>query len=266
MSDWRFDVLTATNLSSGYGNNTVLRGIDLSVRPGEIVALVGANGAGKSTLVQTLAGILPRRGGYIALYGERIGHLNPKERVQRGLCLIPEGRQIFGGLSIEANLWLGAYTVSRTSFAEREDLIQSCCRSFPVLLTRRRDAAANLSGGQQQMLAIARGLMSKPKLLMLDEPSLGLAPILVAEIFRMIAQLRDEGISILLSEQNARQSLAIADRAYVIENGQIVLQDDARHILSHAEIAQKYLGIGLQIEKSHAASSISGRLRAILQR
>jgi branched-chain amino acid transport system ATP-binding protein len=266
MSDWRGPLLTANNLSSGYGKSTVLHDIDISVGEGEIVALVGANGAGKSTLVKTLAGILPIRGGDISLEGKSIRDLSARDRVTRGLSLVPEGRQVFGGLSIESNLRLGAYAAPRMTDADLEGLIQNSCRSFPNLLTRRQEAAANLSGGQQQMLAIARGLMSRPKVLLLDEPSLGLAPILVSELFRLIGALRTEGISILLSEQNAKQSLAIADRAYVIENGRIVVQDKACNLLKHDEIAKKYLGVGRHIGTVNAVSSISAKLCAILER
>jgi branched-chain amino acid transport system ATP-binding protein len=259
-------MLSVRSLSAGYGNDTVLRKVDLDVGAGEIVALIGANGAGKSTLVKTLAGLLPARGGEILLEGQRIDALAPRERVLRGLCLVPEGRQTFGGLSIDTNLRLGAFAQSGVDEAAMQALIEEACKPFPILLPRRREACANLSGGQQQMLAIARGLMSKPKVLLLDEPSLGLAPALVAEIFRLVSALRQRGYAILLSEQNARQSLAIADRAYVIENGRITAQGGSAEILASADIAEKYLGVGHAVGDATSArqQAMSARLKSIL--
>jgi len=186
--------------------------------------------------------------------------------VLRGVCLVPEGRQTFGGLSIEANLRLGAFARGRLDPATLDKLIDESCAPFPILLPRKHEPAANLSGGQQQMLAIARGLMSTPKALMLDEPSLGLAPALVSEIFRLIAKLRERGFAILLSEQNARQSLAISDRAYVIENGRITASGAARDILASADIAEKYLGVGHRIGDPGSARQVAmtARLREIM--
>ena len=259
-------MLETRGLSAGYGRDTVLHDIDLVVRPGEIVALIGANGAGKSTLVKAISGLLPARAGEVLLDGARIDALSPRERVLRGVCLVPEGRQTFGGLSIEANLRLGAFARGRLEPAALKELIDASCAPFPILLPRRHEPAANLSGGQQQMLAIARGLMSTPKALMLDEPSLGLAPALVSEIFRLIAELRARGFAILLSEQNARQSLAISDRAYVIENGRITTSGAARDILASADIAEKYLGVGHRIGDSAGARQVAmtARLREIM--
>ncbi len=258
-------MLEMRHLSAGYGRDTVLHDVSLSVAPGEIVALIGANGAGKSTLVKTVAGLLSARGGEIALEGERIERLTTRERVLRGVCLVPEGRQMFGGLTIEANLRLGAYAARHDEGAMRA-LMAEACAPFPILAPRAREAAANLSGGQQQMLAIARGLMSRPRALLLDEPSLGLAPALVAEIFKLIAELRGRGIAILLSEQNARQSLAIADRAYVIENGRITASGAAKDILASDDIAEKYLGVGHKIGDAGGARqmAMTARLRDIL--
>jgi branched-chain amino acid transport system ATP-binding protein len=253
-------MLVARNLSAGYGRDTVLRDIDLEVGQGEIVALIGANGAGKSTLVKTLVGLMSARTGEVTLENRRIDALAPRERVLRGLCLVPEGRQMFGGLTIEANLRLGAYA-SNLDETRMQALIEESCKPFPLLLKRRREPCANLSGGQQQMLAIARGLMARPKVLLLDEPSLGLAPVLVLEIFRLIADLRQHGIAILLSEQNARQSLAISDRAYVIENGRIAASGRSADILSSADIAEKYLGVG-----HRAADAAGARQRAMIAR
>jgi branched-chain amino acid transport system ATP-binding protein len=248
-------------LCAGYGHGPVLHDVDLTVGAGELVALIGANGAGKSTLVKTIAGLLPAAGGSIQFDGLRIDGLNPAARVLRGLCLVPEGRQVFGGLSVEENLRLGAYARSDLDEPGVRRLIAEACEPFPMLLPRLKDAAANLSGGQQQMLAIARGLMSKPRVLLLDEPSLGLSPTLVSEIFRLITVLRRRGISILLSEQNARQSLAIADRAYVLENGRITVAGSSREILATASIAEKYLAVG------HAVGDRVGmRRRALTER
>jgi branched-chain amino acid transport system ATP-binding protein len=259
-------MLETRGLSAGYGRDTVLHDIDLVVRPGEIVALIGANGAGKSTLVKTISGLLPARAGEVLLDGARIDALSPRERVLRGVCLVPEGRQTFGGLSIEANLRLGAFARGRLDPTALDKLIDESCAPFPILLPRKHEPAANLSGGQQQMLAIARGLMSTPKALMLDEPSLGLAPALVSEIFRLIAELRERGFAILLSEQNARQSLAISDRAYVIENGRITTSGAARDILASADIAEKYLGVGHRIGDPGSARQVAmtARLREIM--
>ncbi len=259
-------MLKAANLCAGYGRDTVLRNIDLTVSPGEIVALIGANGAGKSTLVKTIAGLLPVRSGAISFDGERLDRLTPRERVLRGICLVPEGRQMFGGLTIEANLRLGAYARKGLGDAALKDLMADACRPFPILTPRLHEPAANLSGGQQQMLAIARGLMSSPKALLLDEPSLGLAPTLVSEIFRLIADLRSRGFAILLSEQNARQSLAISDRAYVIENGSITASGTAGEILASDEIAQKYLGVGHRVGDPTSAKQVAmtARLRDIM--
>ena len=259
-------MLEARTLSAGYGNHTVLHQVDLNVAPGEIVALVGANGAGKSTLVKTLSGLLPARSGRISFEGRSIERLSPRERLLGGLCLVPEGRQTFGGLTIEANLRLGAHVHQNLDETKVQARMEEVCEFFPILLPRRHEPCANLSGGQQQMLAIARGLMSSPKVLLLDEPSLGLSPTLVVDIFRLIGLLRSKGLAILLSEQNARQSLAIADRAYVIENGRIVTAGPSADILASDEIAEKYLGIGHAISDSGSSRQrkMSARLQAIL--
>ena len=238
-------MLELKGVATGYEVANVIHGIDLTVAPGEIVALVGANGAGKSTLVKTIAGILALRAGEIALDGKRIDRLSPRARVLAGIALVPEGRQVFGGLSVLENLRLGAYARRREmGEAKMKTRIDQAGSRFPILRQRLNEPAANLSGGQQQMLAIARGLMAEPKILVLDEPSLGLAPVLVTEIFRLIASLRAEGRAILLSEQNAKLSLAIADRAYVIENGCVTLSGTGRELLNNPEVAERYLGIG----------------------
>ena len=253
-------------LSAGYGGHDVLHGIDLRVEAGEIVALVGANGAGKSTLVKTLMGLIQPRAGQILFEDRAIERLSPRARLVGGLCLVPEGRQIFAGLSIEANLRLGAHALPHVDERAMLARIEDVCAIFPILLQRRREPAAVLSGGQQQMLAIARGLMSQPKVLLLDEPSLGLSPTLVADIFRLVARLREKGLAILLSEQNARQSLAVANRAYVIENGRIVMSGRSADILASDEIAVKYLGVGAAVTDSAAdrQTAMTVRLKTIL--
>jgi branched-chain amino acid transport system ATP-binding protein len=238
-------MLELTAVEAGYRDVTVLHGIDLEVRAGEIVALIGPNGAGKTTLARTIAGLLAVRRGQIHFAGRPIERLPPWTRIRLGMAHAPEGRQVVGGLTVADNLRLGAYTLRRRrneSWIGRR--IAAVCELFPQLRERLNEAAGNLSGGQQQMLAIARALMIEPKLLVLDEPSLGLAPALVAEIFRLIDRLRAKGIAILLSEQNAQMTLAIADRAYVIETGSIVLQGRGRELLGRPEIAERYLGIG----------------------
>jgi branched-chain amino acid transport system ATP-binding protein len=243
-------MLEIKGLDAGYGEATVLRGIDLEVGAGQIVALIGANGAGKTTLAKTIAGLLPVRKGEILFEGVAIERLKPGERIDRGVAQVPEGRQIIAGLTVGENLRLGAH-VKRREFGEAGIVkrIEEVCRHFPILTGRLGEPAGNLSGGQQQQLAIARALMVGPKLLVLDEPSLGLSPTLVSDIFRLIANLRAEGIAILLSEQNARMSLAIADHGYVIEMGHVVLQGTGKELINHPEIAERYLGMGKAVEE-----------------
>lgn len=238
-------MLEVKGLSTGYGRATVVHGIDLTVRAGEIVALIGANGAGKSTLVKAISGLLPAHGGHILLDGQRVEKLSPRARVLMGIAHVPEGRQVFAGLTVAENLRLGAYTqLRKLNEAVFNQRIKEVCELFPILLERLSHPVGNLSGGQQQMLSIARSLMSAPKILLLDEPSLGLAPILVSEIFHHIAKLRAQGLAILLSEQNARLSLAIADHAYVVEMGRVTLQGKGRELLGKPEVVERYLGVG----------------------
>ncbi len=238
-------MLEIRRLSTGYGGRAVVHEIDLAVEPGRIVALVGANGAGKSTLLKAISGLLPPLAGQILLDGSAIERRTARERVLAGIAHVPEGRQVFGGLTIAENLRLGAYAHrGRIGEARINERISKVCERFPLLLERTHQPAGTLSGGQQQMLAIARGLMAQPRLLLLDEPSLGLSPILVAEIFRMIEELRAQGIAILLSEQNARMSLAIADHAYVIETGRVALAGRGQDLLGRPEVAERYLGVG----------------------
>lgn len=246
-------MLELKGVSTGYDSANVVHDVDITVGAGEIVSLVGANGAGKSTLVKTISGLIAIRAGQITLENQRIDGLSPRARVLRGISHVPEGRQVFGGLTVEENLRLGAYA-QRKSLSETEmrKRIEIVCESFPVLLERRREHVANLSGGQQQMLVIARGLMASPRIMVLDEPSLGLAPVLVSEIFRMIAALRSEGRAILLSEQNAKLSLAISDRAYVIENGRVALSGTGKALLKNPEVAERYLGVGKAVSVADA--------------
>jgi branched-chain amino acid transport system ATP-binding protein len=230
-------------LTAGYGDAVVLHGVELTVGAGEIVALIGANGAGKSTLAKVIAGVLPLRQGEIFYEGMPVAHLSPRARIAEGIALVPEGRQIIAGLSVEENLRLGAYSLALESGAIAQR-IAAVCGQFPVLGERLRLSAGNLSGGQQQMLAIARALMTAPRLLVLDEPSLGLSPTLVTEVFALAQNLRMKGIAILLSEQNARMSLAIADRGYVLEMGRVALSGSGRELAANPAVVERYLGMG----------------------
>ena len=232
-------LLEATGLTSHYGRIPALKGIDLSVRQGELLALVGANGAGKTTLLRTLSGVQPASGGTIRFGGEDITRVKAARRVALGIAQVPEGRQVFGPLSVEDNLRLGAYT-RKDGLDEDRDRIFAM---FPVLKQKRREPAGTLSGGQQQMLAIGRALMARPTLLLLDEPSMGLAPLLVAEIFETIRNLKAAGTTIFLVEQNAQAALAIADRGYVLETGRIALQDSGPALLANTRVKDAYLGL-----------------------
>ncbi len=255
-------LLELKSVSVGYGRNRVLQNVNLTLERGEIVTLLGANGAGKSTLAKTISGLLRTEAGLILLDGESIGTMSPAERLRRGIAHVPEGRQIFAGMTVAENLELGAYASSGSDYSERLETVWTL---FPILRERMKDLAGNFSGGQQQMLAIARGLMAKPKILLLDEPSLGIAPLLVNEIFRLIVTLRAQGITILLAEQNARQALSIADRGYVFENGKITLSGPSKDLLNSSEIAERYLGIGSATEVSQAASAaLAAKLHTVL--
>ncbi|HEY0327591.1 MAG TPA: ABC transporter ATP-binding protein [Rhodopseudomonas sp.] len=232
-------MLEVAGLCSGYGRIAVLHGIDLSVHAGEVVALIGANGAGKTTLLRALSGVQPVTAGEIRFLGERIDKLSPHHRVARGILQSPEGRQVFGPLSVQDNLRLGGYLRRDAEIeADREKIFAM----FPVLKDKRHQAAGGLSGGQQQMLAIGRALMGKPKLLLLDEPSLGLAPLLVDQILNAVVALRSDGITVLLVEQNAAAALEIADRGYVIETGRIVHGGPASDLLSDPKVKSAHLG------------------------
>jgi branched-chain amino acid transport system ATP-binding protein len=233
-------MLEIRGLTSHYGRIQALKGIDLSVGEGELVALVGANGAGKTTLLRTISGVQPASAGSIVFAGASITDVPAETRVRLGIAQVPEGRQVFGPLSVEDNLRLGAYT--RPAEESVEDL-EKIYGLFPMLNQRRDSPAGTLSGGQQQMLAIGRALMARPRLLLLDEPSMGLAPQLVEEIFDVIASLNHRGTTILLVEQNATAALAIADRGYVIETGRIALADTGSALLANEQVKAAYLGL-----------------------
>ena len=259
-------MLELQNVSAGYGGVEVIHGIDLTVQAGEIVTLVGANGAGKSTLVKAISGLVPVRSGTITFDGQRIDASSTATRMRLGIAHVPEGRQIFSGLTVGENLELGAY-VHRGRPDETQARLAEVGARFPVLRERLAALAGNLSGGQQQMLAIGRGLMAAPKLMILDEPSLGLAPLLVSEMFELVRGLRQQGLAILLSEQNAQLSLAIADRGYVIENGRVTLSGSGEDLLASKEVADRYLGVGAKPEAEDAdrGGRLAERLRALLR-
>jgi len=233
-------VLRVDGLTSGYGRIQALRGVSLEVRAGEIVALVGSNGAGKTTLLRAISGVQPIASGHIVFEGTAIERLAAHKRVAKGLGHVPEGRQIFAPLSVADHLRLGAYLRNDPSIGKDTERIYAI---FPRLWERRRAAAGNLSGGEQQMLAIGRALMGRPRLLLLDEPSMGLAPILVDEIFGVILDLKAQGVTLLLVEQNAVAALAIADRGYVIETGSIVHAGSGQALLEDPRVRASYLGI-----------------------
>ena len=233
-------MLRVSDLEAGYGKIQVLKGVSLEIGSGEIVTLIGANGAGKTTLMRTLCGLLPAKGGKIEYQKTPIQGKSPAERVKRGLILVPEGRQILRRMTVYENLLMGAY--AREDQGAVRAHIEEIFHRFPVLKERRLLAADVLSGGEQQMLAIGRALLSRPKLLMLDEPSLGLSPLLVREIFKIIADLHRSGITIFLVEQNALKALQIADRGYVMEVGRIIMSDHAQVLLNSRELHEAYLG------------------------
>ncbi|UCE31333.1 MAG: ABC transporter ATP-binding protein [Burkholderiales bacterium] len=230
-------MLELSGLKSRYGRIPALDGIDLRISAGELVAIVGANGAGKTTLLRTISGVQPASGGTIRFDGTDISRASSRRRVRMGIVQVPEGRQVFGPLSVEDNLRLGAFARGSAG------TLEAVWAMFPVLAERRADAAGALSGGQQQMLAIGRALMSAPRLLLLDEPSMGLAPRLVAEIFARVAELKARGTTILLVDQNARAALSVAERCYVMETGRIVLEGEAEALLGDAQVRRAYLGL-----------------------
>jgi len=233
-------MLEIQGLTSHYGRIQALDGVDLTITEGELVALVGANGAGKTTLLRAVSGVQPVTGGKILFEGQDITRAPPQKRVALGISQVPEGRQMFGPLSVEDNLRLGAYRRKGPKVAD--DLDRMYVR-FPILKEKRRQAAGTLSGGQQQMLAICRALMSHPRLLLLDEPSMGLAPLLVSEIFDTVKLLKEQKTTLFLVEQNAHAALGIADRGYVLETGRMVLSDSGTALLNNGRVKAAYLGL-----------------------
>jgi len=232
--------LEVNDLSVYYGMIQALKGISFKVERGEIVALIGANGAGKTTTLHTLSGLIPAKGGRVLYKDKDISKIPAHKLVSIGMAHIPEGRRIFSDMTVLENLRMGAYT--RTNRDEIEDSIDKVYKRFPRLEERKNQLAGTMSGGEQQMLAMGRALMSKPEIVLMDEPSMGLSPIFVNEIFDIIKQMRKEGVTVLLVEQNAKKALSISDRAYVLENGKIVMQGNASEIMDDENIKKAYLG------------------------
>lgn len=233
-------LLQVKNIDVCYGNLQVLWDISLDVRSGEIVAIAGANGAGKSTLLKTISGVLHPAAGRIELAGKEITRLNPYDIVALGISQVPEGRQLFPEMTVLENLYIGSY--SREARPKREENLSRVYGLFPILEERKNQIAKTLSGGQQQMVAIGRGLMANPKVMIIDEMSLGLSPLIVSELFRVLHEIKDQGITILLVEQNVWQTLHEADRAYVIETGRIVLSGNALDLMDEEDIKNAYFG------------------------
>jgi branched-chain amino acid transport system ATP-binding protein len=235
-------MLTLKSLQAGYGRVPVLKGVSLHVRAGEVVTLIGGNGAGKTTTLRAISGLLPPRKGTVEFDGQDLNRIPAERIVTLGLALVPEGRRVFASLSVTANLELGAYH-RRDKGEVRRDL-EEMRRRFPILKERAHQAAGTLSGGEQQILAIGRSLMARPRLLMLDEPSMGLAPRMVTQVYEILAELKAAGTTILLVEQNARAALKVADRGYVLETGRIILDGTAAELREDPEVQRAYLGKG----------------------
>ncbi|MEE8109779.1 MAG: ABC transporter ATP-binding protein [bacterium] len=233
-------MLTVENLSASYGRIEALRGVSLKILEGEIVTLIGANGAGKSTLLRTISGILKPRSGWVRFQGEPLAQVPTAKIVQRGVVQVQEGRGILGYMTVLENLELGAYVRNDREGIQKD--LRELLRRFPLLEARLHQLGSSLSGGEQQMLAIARALMARPTLLMMDEPSLGLAPKLVNEVFSILRELKEEGKTILLVEQNARKALQCADRGYVMETGEIIMEGSAQELLDSRRVKEAYLG------------------------
>ena len=233
-------MLEIKDLHVHYGVIEALKGISLEVNEGEIVALIGANGAGKTTMMQSISGIVKKTSGDVMFLNESIMKANPKHIVEMGLTQVPEGRRIFTGMSVYENLMMGAFLRKDKDGIKRD--YEKVCEQFPILKERMNQDASTLSGGEQQMLAMGRALMAKPKLLLLDEPSMGLAPILVKEIFNIIEEINKAGTTVLLVEQNAKMALEIASRAYVMETGRITLEGTGQELLDDPRVQQAYLG------------------------
>jgi branched-chain amino acid transport system ATP-binding protein len=234
-------MLEVENLSAAYGMVQILRGVNFKVEEKEIVSIIGPNGAGKTTLVKTIMGFLKPQTGSVKFKGEEIGKLPTYEIVKKGLTMIPEGREIFPRMTIEENLMLGAYTIKdKVKIKESKEKVYEI---FPVLKKKEKALAQTLSGGEQQMLVICRSLMSNPQMLILDEPSLGLAPIIVEKVLDTVRTINEEGVTVLLVEQNIHDSLGVADRGYVLEEGKIILEGKSRELLSNSHIKEVYLGL-----------------------
>jgi branched-chain amino acid transport system ATP-binding protein len=237
----RSRMLEVEKVSSGYGMVQILWDVSFNINEKEIVSIIGPNGAGKTTLVRTIAGLLPAKTGTVRFKGENIEKLPPYEIVKKGLTLIPEGREIFPRMTVEENVRLGAYTINdKTKVAELKERVYQI---FPVLKKKEKVLAQTLSGGEQQMLVIGRSLMSNPKLLILDEPSLGLAPIIVEKVLDTLQKINDDGVTVLLVEQNIRDSLNISNRAYVLEEGKIIIEGEGRELLNNEHVKEVYLGV-----------------------
>ena len=232
-------MLSLSEVHCGYGNIEIIKGISLTVEKGQIVAIIGANGAGKTTTLKTIAGLLPVRSGSITFDGNDITKVKPHDVVKMGISQIPEGRQVFSELSVQDNLIMGGYTISDRHLIKTR--IEEQYNRFPRLKERYKQMAGTLSGGEQQMLAIARALISSPRMLLLDEPSMGLSPLFVEEVFEIIQELRDGGMTILLVEQNAGMALEIADYAYALETGKIVIEGTGEEMMRNEEVRQAYL-------------------------
>jgi branched-chain amino acid transport system ATP-binding protein len=242
-------MLRLRNIQSGYSGLKVLRRLSIHVSQGEIVTIIGANGAGKTTLLKTIAGLIKAESGEILFENSDIAKLSPEKIVMLGCSLVPEGRQVFAPMTVRENLLLGSYPqLRRRKNKEADDDLSRIFSLFPRLQEREKQLAGTLSGGEQQMLAIARALMARPKLIMMDEPSMGLAPLIVKDIFSIIRFLKDEGNTVLLVEQNAKMALSIADRGYVLETGRIMLEENAQELLSNKDVQRAYLGRDLDSE------------------
>jgi branched-chain amino acid transport system ATP-binding protein len=235
-------MLTLKSVQAGYGRLLVLKGISLHVRPGEVVTLIGGNGAGKSTTLKAISGLVPVWRGQVHFAGEDLSRLSAEQIVARGLALVPEGRRVFASLSVKANLELGAYHRQDKRRVRRD--LEELQERFPLLKERAHQPAGTLSGGEQQILAIGRALMARPRLLMLDEPSMGLAPRILRQVYDILRELKAKGTTILLVEQNARAALSLADRGYVMETGRIILDGTATELAEDPEVQRAYLGKG----------------------
>jgi len=234
-------MLKVTDLNVHYGAIHALQGVSFNLEEGEIVTLIGANGAGKSTLLNTISGLLRTDQGKVEYLGEDITNIEPQKIVPKGIVQVPEGRKIFAAMTVMENLEMGAFTVTDKKLIS--DKVEEMFAKFPILGKRSKQLGGTLSGGEQQMLAIARGLMASPKLLLLDEPSMGLSPVLVEQIFDIIQNINHTGTSVILVEQNAQMALCIADRAYVLETGKIVLEGEAQEVLQNPMVMEAYLGV-----------------------